>query len=306
MKVTPIETPQIMRAAPSASAAAPSSGLLTAALAGLLSVGLSACEDDKPAKLEDAGEEITPWGDAGRSEADEEDEEADASDKENSSDGGAAVEADAGAADEGDAAASGAEILSEVEGNVSFALLQSDCDARGGYIQVHASCSGSNDCAGFSYGDWDPGVLSEHTCAAANGCVGLSCVVLPEDSGKTGEEILFDAETLPAGGPQPCWFCHAESQHQADGSYLRDKTKFKVWVPEGSTRTTQNWLDLSPAAQEAIVAFGKIGLIGAPGNERAVVSMKGYHKLYSRAEVQRVVAHLRTLTPIIQVVKSPP
>jgi hypothetical protein len=270
----------------------PSAALFGAALAGLLGAPLAACDSDTSdgdTAKEDAGD-ISSWEDAG-----EQPDEGDA----NSGQGDdASVESDAGAA-------TGPEVLDEVEGDIPFAKLRSDCDARGGYMQVHASCSGSNDCAGFSYGDFSPGVLSEHTCAGANGCAGASCVVLPRDSGKTPEEILF-AEELPFGGPQPCWFCHAESEHQpADGSYKKDLTKFKVWVPEGSTRNEQNWLDLSPEEQEVIIAFGRVSTVSAGGQLVTQRSMKGYHKLYSRAEIQRVVQHLRKMTPIIKVITAP-
>ena len=279
--------------------ATPSLALFSAALAGLLGAPLTGCdsEDATPETCEKDAGEVTSWEEAGSEEdasAEEED---------------AATEADANSGTGEDAtvdagASSPFEVLSEVEGDVAFAKLKSDCDTRGGYMQVHASCSGSNDCAGFSYGDWDPGVLTEHTCAAANGCVGASCVVLPKDSGKTPEEILF-AEELPVGGPQPCWFCHAESQHQPDGSYTKDMTKFKVWVPAGSTRTEQNWLELSPEEQEVIVAFGRVGVIQANGQLVTQRSMKGYHKLYSRAEIQRVVQHLRKMIPIVKVITAP-
>lgn len=271
---------------------APSAGLASAALLGLLGLGVGACDDgnDKDVAEKDAGEQVKPWADAGdeKSESDAD------TDKD--------AEGDAGQADSSTPA--GPEVLREVEGDRPLASLKSECDTLGGYMQVHASCSGSNDCAGFSYGDWDPGVYTEHTCAAANGCVGASCVVLPKDSGQTAEEILF-AEELPAGGPQPCWFCHAESQHQPDGSYTKDKTKFKVWIPEGSTRNETNWLNISVEEQEAIIAFGRVGIIGPPGQQVTQRSMKGYHKLYSRAEIQRVVQHLRKMTPIIKVITAP-
>jgi hypothetical protein len=33
--------------------------------------------------------------------------------------------------------------------------------------------------------------------------------------------------------------------------------------------------------------------------------MRGYHQLISRAEVQRVVQYLRTLTPVLAEIKAP-
>jgi len=294
----------------------PSALLFGAALAGLLGLPVTGCDEESTPnsdkdkdKEEDSG--IDSWEDAG----DEPNcacEEKDAATNKEDTGTGAGQDAgagDAGGLDAGDAAVCAPQapekLGEEKVGDISFANLKADCDKRGGYMQVHAGCSGSNDCAGFSYGDWNPGELMEHTCAQASGCTGASCVVLPKDTGKTPEQILFDTDELPFGGSQPCWFCHSESEKQADGTYKRDKTLFKVWVPAGSTRTETNWLDLSAAQQEQIVAFGAITRMGPPGQEVTVRSMREYHKLYSRAEIERVVKHLRTLKPVIKVITAP-
>jgi hypothetical protein len=260
-----------------------SKSLLSAALMGLLGVTAAACgSDEKPAN------------------DDRDDQEQDAGSKDK--DAGNKGDEDRDASGDGDAGAMGPIVTEEIPGERSYESLAKDCDERGGYVQIHASCSGSNSCKGFSYGDWGKdAVLTEHTCASMNGCKGLSCVVLPEDSGKSGEEVYaFD---LPPAGPSSCVTCHAVTEHDANGGYLPpDVTKFKVWVMPGSTRTTDNWLELSAEAQEQIVAFGKIG---AFEDGVSVVSMKGYHQLYSRAETERVVAHIRTLTPIIEEIGRP-
>jgi hypothetical protein len=188
----------------------------------------------------------------------------------------------------------GPEVLSEVEGNRTFASLEEECEGRGGYIQIHAACSGVNFCRGFSYGDWDPGVLIEHTCAGINGCNGLSCVVLPEDSGKTGMEIY--EQDLPETGPRSCLNCHA----QWDASGV-DKGVFKVHVLPGSGKTLENWLDLPAASQERIVAFGKTGITD---DGIAYSNMAAYHKVLSRAEIMRVVKYIREeLTPVLHEIK---
>lgn len=189
-------------------------------------------------------------------------------------------------------------IISETVGNRTFEGLTAECDTRGGYIEIHAACAGVNTCAGFSYGDWEPGVLTEHTCAASNGCNGLSCVVLPQDSGKTPQEIL-QAESLPEYGPQPCMNCHAEwTDHGVD------TTKFNVWVVPGSGRDLTNWLDLPRAAQARTVAFGKASLLP---DGTAYHGMAPYYKLYARAEIERLVDYIRTspdLTIVIKEVKT--
>lgn len=266
----PSDSDRLLQSPETASTA--KSPLLTAALAGLLALSVSACGDDK--KATDDGDDKEPVADAGNTDDDDK------------SDAGAKPEpeADAGGKDEADAGPTGPVVTKETEGNRTYASLKEDCAKLGGYVQVHAACAGTNSCQGFSYGDWDPGVLTEHTCAGVNGCNGISCVVLPEDSGKTGKEI-YEAE-LPAGGPGACTNCHG-----VWGEDGPDLTKFKVYVLPGSTRTVDNWLDLPQATQEAIVAFGKSGVLddGTP-----ISNMVGYHKLYSKAEVQRVVEYIRT------------
>jgi len=187
-----------------------------------------------------------------------------------------------------DAAAATDKVISEVEGNHSFAELTAMCDARGGYTQITASCAGMNSCAGFSYGDWDPGVLTEHSCNAANGCNGISCVVLPPDSGKQPMDILSAPEVK--GQLPPCGNCHADWSGDTP-----DYTTFKVWVLPDSTRTLANWLDVPASTQARTIAFGKSGQYA---DGAAYRHMEGYHKLYSRAEIERLVVHIRTQAKI--------
>jgi len=182
-------------------------------------------------------------------------------------------------------APTGPVVLSETEGSRTYASLRAECDARGGYVQIHAACAGVNACAGFSYGDWDPGVLSEHTCAGINGCNGLSCVVLPPDEGRSGADLL--ALELPEDGPRSCSTCHAH----AHGDTV-DPSTFRVFVLPGSGRDETNWLDgVSAEEQARIVAFGSSGRLP---DGQAFSHMRAYHRLFSRAEIERVVEHIRT------------
>jgi hypothetical protein len=262
----------------------PSTGLLTAALAGLMTTSLPACTKTKIVyRTADggAGDDTRPDGgaehDAGGSQGDVAD-----------------------AASAVDAGSTLPTITKEIKGPRTYASLVAQCDQLGGMIQLHASCGGSNSCKGFSYGDWgDASVLTEHTCAAMNACGGLSCVQLPADSGKSGKEV-YNAD-LAQGGPQSCLNCHAV-WNEGDGGESVDGAKFKVWVTSGSTRSESNWLDLPAKSQEGIVAFGRTNSL-ADGT--AVVSMAGYHKLLSRAEIERVVAYVRTLTPVVRELSAP-
>lgn len=178
----------------------------------------------------------------------------------------------------------------------TFAALTQQCDERGGYVQVHAACGGHNACAGFSFGDWGPdgATLTEHSCAGVNGCNGLSCVVLPKTTERSGKE-LYEAK-FGDPGPSACTSCHAGH----DDAGTTDTSVFKVWLFEGSTRTADNWLDRSAAEQERVVAFGAHGVL-ADGT--AYDNMSPYHSVLARAEIERLVKHLRTLKPVIETVK---
>ncbi|HKP62588.1 MAG TPA: hypothetical protein VJV78_37895 [Polyangiales bacterium] len=180
--------------------------------------------------------------------------------------------------------------------NYSFAELTKRCDERGGYVQIHGACGSVGTCAGFSFGDWGPdaAVLTEHSCSGSNGCLGLSCVVLPKDQGRSGEKLYEQKYDEP--GPGSCTGCHAV--HNDDDTV--DASKFYVYVMPGSTRTEANWLDRKAEEQERIVAFGVHGTLPSG---LAYNTMSPYFKLLSRAEISRVVEHLRKLTPIVKEIK---
>jgi hypothetical protein len=181
-----------------------------------------------------------------------------------------------------------------------YADLTRMCDERGGYTQVHGSCGGINACAGFSYGDWGPdaATLTEHTCSGVNGCTGLSCVVLPKDGGKSGKELYEDVEFAePLGG---CGGCHG-GFYDDKKEWTKDLSRFAVFTLPGSTRTAENWLDRSAKEQERITAFGARGTLP---DGTAYQNMAAYHGVLSRAETERVVAHIRTLTPFMWTIKT--
>jgi mono/diheme cytochrome c family protein len=188
--------------------------------------------------------------------------------------------------------------ISAEQKEFTFADLTKTCDSRGGYVQVHGACGGVNACQGFSYGDWGPGsaMLTEHSCTGVNGCAGLSCVVLPEEKNKekSGAELydLLFADTEP----NSCSGCHGD--HSGDEP---DLTKFAVYVLDGSPRNATNWLERTAAEQERVVAFGTHTVLP---DGTAMANMAAYNKVLSRKEIEKVVAHLRTLTPMIKVMKT--
>lgn len=186
-------------------------------------------------------------------------------------------------------------ITETIKGVRTYASLTQECDQLGGLIQIHGACSGVNSCAGFSYGDWgESSTLTRHDCAGVNGCNGLSCVILPKDQGRKPEEILV--EDQPEGEASPCRYCHIQS-----GESGPDLSKFKIYVPPGSTRNATNWLDLPKEAQVKIIAFGKN--LNLPDGTMAA-NMKGYHKRYSRAEIERLVDYIRTRTVEVKTIRT--
>jgi mono/diheme cytochrome c family protein len=270
----------------------PSAGLLTAALAGLLVVGAAGCDEDENGNLICDNPSAPPVPPPNSDTA-----------PTASIDGGTGQPQQPAATPD---AGRFVEVTREVEEFRALASLRQECDNLGGYVQLHAACAGSNDCQGFSYwspkpGVAGPGVYSSHSCSAANGCRGASCVVMPKDRGRTGKEVYEDEE-LPEFGPTRCGACHAlNGPNHGDPA---DYTKFKVWLMPGDTsRNASNWLQMSAAEQEAIVAFGKNNFFT---DGTAMVNMVGYHKLLSRDEIKKVVAHIRTLEPLIQTVPIPP
>ncbi len=238
--------------------AAPSSRLWAAALSGLLGLGAVACSDDAkvtpdPDPVPDAAVVVPPIDAAS----------IDAPPEEPS------------------------KVISETEGNRTFAEVKAACDARDGYVEIISACSGMNKCAGFFYGDWDPGLTTEHSCSGVNGCNGISCVVLPPDSGKTALQVLSgEGVTFETYGAQPCSNCHADFSGAQP-----DSTKFKVWLHPGEGRNASNWLSRSAEAQAKMIAFGTHGVLD---DGTAYASMQGYWKIYSRAEIERVVEYIRT------------
>jgi hypothetical protein len=187
-------------------------------------------------------------------------------------------------------------VINSEQKEYTFAQLTAMCDSRGGYTQIHASCGGENTCKGFSYGDWGPGAatLTEHSCTGANGCLGLSCIVDPPDPGTSGADVYTKKYDDP--GPNACTSCHAPE----DEKKKPDLTKFNLYLHAGSTRTADNWLDRPAAEQERVVAFGVHGI--EPGGP-ATQTMAPYSQFLSRKEIERVVAHIRTLKVVVQPIK---
>jgi mono/diheme cytochrome c family protein len=189
----------------------------------------------------------------------------------------------------------------------TFAQLTKMCDERGGYTQIAAACGGHNTCKGFSYGDWGPGAatLTEHSCAGANGCLGVQCVETAKDQKRSPEDLYAMKYDDP--GPSACTSCHTKENANGDP----DTSTFIVWTYDqkdnpwaGPERTIDNWKDTRSAAmQERIVAFGVPFAVLPDGT--AVNHMAPYYKYLSRNEIASLVKYIREeLTPSVSKVKT--
>jgi hypothetical protein len=169
-----------------------------------------------------------------------------------------------------------------VDKSLTLASFTTLCDARGGVVQTHASCAGANTCAGVSF-HTSTGKLSEHTCKGANICGGMSCVDLPDDRGLTGAQMLEGSPEASMDDAQPqCSFCHGEG-----------KDSFVLPIAPGTdaAAAVAAFNAKSDAAMIGAIAFGIHGV----KDGTSYANMPGFYKIYSLAEMKRLVTHLRSL-----------
>lgn len=169
------------------------------------------------------------------------------------------------------------------DGQISLAEFAAACaksamlsgTARPGVVQVHASCAGTNSCRGMVYQTWNE--LYEHSCRAMNGCAGWSCVETAEDQDRDGP-AAFGAAT--------CNHCHSGPEGT-----------FGVEVPPGEdveAFVADFWEGRSDMYLQSIIAFG---IDGVAAEGFAYSNMPGAYLTLSRAEIDTLIAYLRTLTP---------
>lgn len=163
---------------------------------------------------------------------------------------------------------------------VEFDAFAKACEERGGFVQRTAACAGNNSCKGFSY--IEP-TLTEHSCKGLNSCgPGMSCVVLKEDSGLTGKEIYEEDGACAAT-------CHAQFEP------VYDPGVYTLYV-RPNTLTEEEALDRFENGNDtrlySTVAFGVHGI---NDDGVAYANMPAHYMKYSRAEIERVVAYIRSL-----------
>lgn len=245
----------------------PSQQLLTAALGGLLAVSLAAgCNDDTTADAGGSGSSNTcvPGPGAGGSGAE-----------------GGGHHSSGGTHSGGE----GGEYNNVLSEGVDIPVdeFKTRCEEREGVFYVTAYCAGTVVSKGiFLLGD----VLTEHSCKGMNGCGGMACVELPEDSGLSGKEIYEDG---------PCSGCHA-SWDVVGGEYVGDFSKYNVVRRPGTTEqeALERFNNSSDARLLATIVFGVQFHYDEPDG-LFTSNMPAYHSEYSREEIRRVVEHIKTL-----------
>jgi hypothetical protein len=163
-------------------------------------------------------------------------------------------------------------IFSEENTTIKFADFQAMCTERGGLLQTHATCAGNNACAGFHFNKGSK-IFTEHTCKAFNSCGGISCVVLPEDQGRSGEEI-YNTSCGPA--------CHGGI------------AEFKLWIHPG-VDPVEAVADFEEHTTEYFTHMLAFGSRGMNESGTAYANVPARHETHSVAELIRVIDYLRTL-----------
>jgi hypothetical protein len=167
---------------------------------------------------------------------------------------------------------------------ITYDQFTATCRARGGLVQTTAICAGNNSCKGLSYLN---GTLTEHSCAGMNGCgPGFSCVDLPADTGRTGKDIYEKGTCAPT--------CHAQFTPTYDPSYYYLQVR-----PDTVTlaQAQDRFLNGPTERLESIIGFGTSGL---NPDGTAYHTMPASYQLYSLAEIDRVIAYIRTLPVVTQ------
>ncbi|MEQ1504824.1 MAG: c-type cytochrome [Myxococcota bacterium] len=182
----------------------------------------------------------------------------------------------------------GPTILTEYAGPRTFEEFVRLCDqsamldgsARPGVVEMHASCSGVNACRGMSYGDWgEDAILTDHGCRAMNWCVGWSCV-------ETGPGLNTPVEEMYATN---CAYCHNWVEGDENPA-----PAFKVMVPPGQdpAAVLAAFPTLPDERLRSAIAFGKAGITSSG---HAYANMPTFVKRMSRAEIDTMVAYVRSL-----------
>jgi cytochrome c551/c552 len=172
-------------------------------------------------------------------------------------------------------------IDTDTDGAISLDEFEAACaqaamvlgEARPGAFMTHAVCAGTNACRGMTLQAW--GELFEHDCRGVNVCSGWSCVETAVDQGRDGDTLFAEAG---------CLNCHTGNE----GAFL-----IEVPVGEDVDAAVAAFFDKTDDEMRASIAFGIAGQSEA-GN--AYQNMPAHYDVMSRAEMDTVIAWIRTRT----------
>ncbi len=163
---------------------------------------------------------------------------------------------------------------------VTYEAFVTACEERGGFVQTTAACAGNNACRGFSY--IEP-TLTEHSCKGLNQCgPGMSCVVLSADSGLSGQEIYEQDGSCAAT-------CHAQFEPVYDPSI------YTLYMRTGDISPREAVDRFKNGSDKRLFSTVAFGVDGINDDGTAFAHMPPHYLKYSRAEIERVVAYIRTL-----------
>lgn len=169
----------------------------------------------------------------------------------------------------------------DMDGAISFEEFAAACaenamvlgKAEPGVVNTHSSCSGTNACRGMHLHPW--GEFFEHDCRGVNYCAGWSCTETAVDKKRDAPTLFKDAG---------CKNCHHD-----------DKFSFVVLVPPGedAMAAPAKLLAKSDDHLRSSIAFG---MSGVGPNGFAYQNMPRHYDVMSRAEMNTIIAWIRTGT----------
>ncbi|MEQ1500968.1 MAG: hypothetical protein ABMB14_02000 [Myxococcota bacterium] len=166
-----------------------------------------------------------------------------------------------------------------VDTAITYAQFDQQCTGLGGVLQTHAVCAGNVAGAGLSFNKWSKEMI-DHSCKGLNTCGGISCVLLPADAGRDPVQLYKDS----CGD-----VCHS----------WEDPNEFMLNVPAGTDPATAiaTFQGRSDDYHVALVAFGRHDINGSGD---AAANMPAFFDRFSRAEILGMLAHVATLTPVVE------
>jgi len=245
--------------------------LISAAIAGLIGLGAAGCGSDSNSNLDSGHSGGSHSHDTGGT----------------SSGGSSSGGSSNGGTSSGGSGENYNDVIDEDAADMTMDEFRTLCEERGGYTYVNAACATSSMCRGLSLHD---GTIWDHSCRGQNSsCSGVGCLDMPEDKGIEGQE-LFEASA--------CGDCHADWSATTDwDNPIVDYKRYAVFFDPkviSEKDAMARFADSTDKRLESIIVWG---VNGFHEDRTPYSNMPTYYQKYSLAEIRRVAAYIRTLTP---------